>query len=319
MDKNSSLNHDASTSTTGFVTSARHDSSAGAEKVAWRSISESVISKAPPSTTETSSSRNQRSQNMESDEESEVADTAPAPAHEYQPGAFALAPDQEADSRRVKGRLTAMPKSSKRMGSMVPGAFGPVPVPPAGSTGNTREGDLLPVATQIAEEPNLTSPSVTIGAGFDDITVERQQQEENIAYTIPQHEKTAIADDSRSSIELAQSKGLLASEEERRYVRNMNRQVFSKDYFSEEAATRAANRKAKVRNTQGLQIIENQVSAGNKRVASQDSSTRTNEEAPKKKEGDSYEVGGYEVKEYDFGTGYQTSDYNVNQYKSEYD
>jgi hypothetical protein len=146
MDEDSSLNHGAST-TTGGVASARtahHDSSTGAATVAESSISESLSSMAP-STTDTYSSRKQRSrhpgwleeQMAESDGESEDSET---PAHEYQPGAFALAPGQEAESRQVKGQLTSMPQP-ERMPSVVRGEFDPVPapVPPAGThPGNTR-------------------------------------------------------------------------------------------------------------------------------------------------------------------------------------
>jgi hypothetical protein len=178
------------------------------------------------------------------------------------------------------------------------------------------EGSLLPVATQIADEPNSTNPAVPVAHFHYDtaIAVERHQQQENIAYTIPQNEKAAVADDSRSRIKFAQSKGLIASEEENEAVRNMNRQVFSKDYFSKQALL-AANQNAKARNAQGLQITENPKSVDNERAASREKSN--NQEAPKKQE-DNHVVG-YDVREYNVGTDYQMSDYDVQEYKSVYD
>lgn len=178
------------------------------------------------------------------------------------------------------------------------------------------EGALLPVATQIEEEPNSANPAVPI-AHFDydtAIAVEQQQQEqENIAYTIPQNEKAAVSDDSRSRVKLAQSKGLIAAEEEKEAIRNTNRKVFSKDYFSKQAV-QAANQNAKLRNAQGLQVIEKLPSINNELGRSQE---KIKKEVPEKQ--GVYKVGGYEVKEYNTETDYQTSDYEVQEYRSVYD
>lgn len=183
------------------------------------------------------------------------------------------------------------------------------------------EGALLPVATQIPEETcNTLNPAVPI-ADFDyetAITVEQQQQQENVAFTIPQNERAAVADDSRSRIKFAESKGLIASEAEKEAIRNGTRNVFSKDYFSKQAI-QAANHNAKLRNSQGLQVSDKPpTSLPGEPDSRKENATQLERSSNSGNSG--YKVGGgYEVKEYSFGTNYETSDYEVREYRSVYD
>jgi len=181
------------------------------------------------------------------------------------------------------------------------------------------EGTLLPVATQIIPDvPNIENPAVPLASFEYDtaIVVEWQQQQENVAFSIPQNVRGAVADDSRSRVKLAQSKGLIAAEEEKDAIRNSNREVFSKDYFSQQAF-QAANHNAKLRDSQGLQLPDTSSPSLSVQAGKNEKNAEGQREQLKKSGG--YQVGGYKVKEYSSGSDYETHNYDIPEYRSVYD
>jgi hypothetical protein len=171
------------------------------------------------------------------------------------------------------------------------------------------EGALLPVATEVISEfPQSATAAVPLTT-FDYETAMAVEQE-HIAYSIPQNERAAVADDSRTRVKLAERTGLIHSEEEREAIQLANRKVFSKDYHAREAVQKA-NEAAKQRDHFGLQMPAppQPKEADSKRLACSE---------PKKEEG--YKNGGgYAVEEYSFGTDYETNEYKPSEYKSVYD
>lgn len=171
------------------------------------------------------------------------------------------------------------------------------------------EGALLPVATAVISEfPQSATAAVPLTT-FDYETAMAVKQE-HLAYSIPQREGAAVADDSRTRVKLAQRTGLIHSEAEREAIQIANRKVFSKDYHAREAVQKA-NEAAKQRDRFGLQMPAppEPKEADSKPLARSE---------PKKEEG--YRIGGgYAVEEYSFGTDYETNEYKPSVYKSVYD
>lgn len=179
------------------------------------------------------------------------------------------------------------------------------------------EGSLLPVAFQIQHEStgNTATPSVMPIAQFDydtAIALEEQQRRENIAHPIPQNDRAAVNDDSSYVVKIAERRGIQAAEEEKELIRNTNRDVPSKDYFLNQAL-QAANEHARLRNFQGLQIDDK---------TPQTPVTRHDEKNSSKIQGENLQRDhdkGYEIKDYQVGTDYDTKDYNIHEYKSVYE
>lgn len=176
------------------------------------------------------------------------------------------------------------------------------------------EGALLPVATRIEDQPQPTTNLAIPIAHFEyDTAIAVERQQENIAYALPNEKATAIADDSRSRVKFAEQKGLIAAEAEKEAVRNLNRNCFSKEYHAK-AAVQIANQYAKNRDGQGFQTTGKPPAADKEKPRSHDKSNKQG--APKNQD---YKGGGYEVKEYTCGNDYETSDYDIQEYRSVYD
>jgi hypothetical protein len=117
---------------------------------------------------------------------------------------------------------------------------------------------LLPVATPIepviAEQP-ASMAAVPIGYFEYETAMVEEQQQEQIAYSIPQissdSHNTAVSDDSRPRVRQAQQTGRIAAEEELEAIRRANRKVFAHGYHEQEALKKA-NDIARVRDRQGL-------------------------------------------------------------------
>jgi hypothetical protein len=190
------------------------------------------------------------------------------------------------------------------------------------------EGALLPVAThiQIDEEPLPVAFAAVSMSQFeyDAALAAEQQEEEQIAYSIPQNDRDAIADDSRSRVKLAQRTGLIASEQEREAISRANRKVFAHDFHAQEAV-RAANHIARQKDRKGQANLNNLAKRKNQiglegtppqQAREEEINVPASETTKPKEQG--YKVGGYQVHEYGT-TDYEASDYQTSEYKSVYD
>lgn len=178
------------------------------------------------------------------------------------------------------------------------------------------EGALLPVATQIQEQPNIENPAVPI-AYFEYEETAFVEEPDSVAHSLPQNERAAIADDSKIRVKLAEQRGKILSETEKEAIRNMNRQAFSKNYFTKQEM-KAANQKAKYRDAEGLQIADRDsvITTSSQPSLAEEAVTRSTIDAT----GDqNQEKGGYEVEEFSFGDSYEIKDYDVQEYRSVYD
>jgi hypothetical protein len=178
---------------------------------------------------------------------------------------------------------------------------------------------LLPVACQVDDERGLETPGIVLArfAYSTAIAEENQQQQqqqqvENVAYTIPRHDKAAIADDSHTRVKLAERRGQMASEEEKDAIRKVNREVYSKNYFSSHAVE-AANQRARIRDADGLQVEDREIKLPSHEHASSKGTVRSGTPAGTAK------VGGYAVNEYLVRTSYNTNEYETQEYHSVYE
>lgn len=217
------------------------------------------------------------------------------------------------------------------------------------------EGALLPVATVVPldEHHQQTTHSSSMLAvpmetfDYETALVAEQQQQERVAYSIPPSSTAAgssdaVADDSKQRIQQAARLGLLASEEEKDAIRKANRNVFSKDYFSQ-LEVNAANHHARMREWE--QVLENSVigashmnhmdlSKGQSTTSTSTTDdittatnatndTTNNNNNPNNnntnKQSGGYQVGEYECQEYQVGSYYGTKEYETKEYKSVYD
>lgn len=177
------------------------------------------------------------------------------------------------------------------------------------------EGALLPVASQIGGPSGAIVSAAPIG-GFEYGSLveveEGEEQQEQVAYAIPQASRDAIADDSMPAIKRAEVKGLIAADTEKEAIGKGERRIFARDYYTQQAVENA-NRIARDRDGQGLQLPETSCSL----PTLVDGPSENPSETPTQKSG--YKVGGYEVNEYQFGIDYETQDYAISEYKSVYD
>jgi hypothetical protein len=187
------------------------------------------------------------------------------------------------------------------------------------------EGALLPVATRIQmdEQPFSAAAVPMPQFEYDAALAAEQQEEEQIAYSIPQNDKDAVTDDSRSRVKLAERAGLQAAEQEREAISRANRKVFSHDYHAQEAV-RAANHIARQQDRKGQANLNNlarkRAQIGlevtpPQQVKEEEIKVPANETKPKEQ---GYQVGGYQVKEYQTSD-YEASEYQPSEYKSVYD
>jgi hypothetical protein len=179
------------------------------------------------------------------------------------------------------------------------------------------EGTLLslPVATRVDEDRRHHDNFLTAIAEEHMQQQQQQQQSENVAYTIPRHE-AAIADDSHSRVKLAERRGQIASEDEKEAIRNENRTAFSTNYFSSHAVE-AANRRARLRDAEGLQVVERrEVSSPphNSHDANNEGHESRSSVSP-----NTTKARGYDVNEYSIRTDYKTSEYDTQEYRSVYE
>jgi hypothetical protein len=191
-----------------------------------------------------------------------------------------------------------------------------------------QENDL-PVARQVdddhGEASNLLNPNnnpwhaVPIQVFDYENALENElgQHDEQVAYPIPSssgHHQASIADDSRSTVKLAEHIGVIRSEEEKDAIRKASRQIFAHNYF-EEKSIQAANEIAKQRDREGLQMP---VPPPQQRLfLSQNLEGQTVEYRQNR----DHHGGGhpYQIKEYEIGENYETNTYEVKEYKSVYD
>ena len=187
------------------------------------------------------------------------------------------------------------------------------------------EGALLPVAThiRIEEEPSSVPAVPITHFEYETALAAEVQQQEQVAYTIPQNSKDTVSDDSRSRVKLAQRTGVISAEEERDLIRKANRKVFSHDYHQQEAV-RVANQIAKKIDRKGQANLTNLVRNRNQveipppPQQAKEEEELAHEESHPKSQG--YKVGGYQMNDYQFGTtDYDTNDYQTSEYKSVYD
>ena len=183
------------------------------------------------------------------------------------------------------------------------------------------EGTLLslPVATRVDEDRRHHDNFLFVTASAEEHMQQQQQQQQqqpdNVAYTIPRHE-AAIADDSHSRVKLAERRGQIASEDEIDAIRNENRTAFSTNYFSSHAVE-AANRKARIRDAEGLQVVERQEVSPprhNSHDATSEGHENRSSESP-----NTTKARGYDVNEYSIRTEYKTSEYDTQEYRSVYE
>jgi hypothetical protein len=162
---------------------------------------------------------------------------------------------------------------------------------------------------------------------------EQQQKfliEDEIAYAIPYvvaatggcqqhfHNPNSIADDSQQAVMNAQYTGWIRVEEEREAVRKANREAYAHNYW-EARSVEAANNAAKRRDQEGLQILQDDhllcslqdpISKCRKEESSDVQCKLPRPTTPKV---------GYHIQEYEMTDDYETSQYQVQEYKSIYD
>lgn len=168
----------------------------------------------------------------------------------------------------------------------------------------TVDDAVLPVAMEIPQ-------------GETNAARELQNHREYMAFAIPQDGTSAVANDSPHYVKIAELRGIIANEEEREATQKANRQVFSKDYFINQAV-QEANQRAKIRDAQGLQI-----DSSDRLITSHGNSSNTEEQQTSSKEhiqqASIQNVQGYQVKEYRMSSDYDTKDYKIQEYRSVYD
>jgi hypothetical protein len=175
--------------------------------------------------------------------------------------------------------------------------------------------------------------------------LQQQQQEstgdDEIAYAIPyvaaaghQHhinnptdKSSSIADDSQVAVKYAQYAGYIRAEQEREAIRQANRKVYAQNYWEAQSVD-TANVVAKIRDREGLQIqddhlqstLDNCNNNNNNNNNSKDrNETGCNDESSKQPPAATRKQNGYQIQQYDIADDYETSQYDVEQYKSIYD
>ncbi|KAG7368320.1 hypothetical protein IV203_031063 [Nitzschia inconspicua] len=215
------------------------------------------------------------------------------------------------------------------------------------------EVSLLPVATQVFTNPDTSATSMWHNAiaavparvfDYDEALAKESQQDQeecqrpllsdhhstenvDVAFAVPligcqlthhlQH-PDSIADDSSIAVNYAQYSGKVRCEEEIQAIRDANRKVHAQNYWQDQSI-QAANSFAKERDREGLQVRNDHLSYNVSTFPSWKSSMNSRgttdskeaEEHPKKK--------GYEVHEYKITEDYETSTYEIEEYKSLYD
>jgi hypothetical protein len=208
------------------------------------------------------------------------------------------------------------------------------------------EGSLLPVATHVhVVNDNTTAATTTNNAmaavpvqvfEYDEAMAKEQQEElrrpllqqeqscaedvTEVVHAVPlaaaphlAHPES-IADDSRLAVNLAQYTAMIRAEEEFQAIRNANRKVYSQNYWQSQSI-QAANKVARRRDQEGLQIKDDHLSPASSPLRSSvnchKSETSEEQQDVKPK--------GYHVQEYQIEDDYETSPYEVQEYKSVYD
>eukprot|EP00536_Pseudo-nitzschia_multiseries_P014544 jgi/Psemu1/311108/fgenesh1_kg.721_\ len=185
------------------------------------------------------------------------------------------------------------------------------------------EGALLPVATEVVEggPGNETIPTTTQVFDYDAaFSLERQQREQEEfgeAIAIPDNGNrlnyAGVSDDSKTTVSKAEQTGRIRSEEELEYIRKNRSKILPRDYH-EANSFKSANARAKQRNKEGLQVQSDHLEAFTERLLPEKLKVKEQNaakmETPVKK--------GYQVNEYNCMT-YDTSEYEVTEYKSIYE
>ncbi|KAG7336972.1 hypothetical protein IV203_016366 [Nitzschia inconspicua] len=216
------------------------------------------------------------------------------------------------------------------------------------------EGSLLPLATEVIAISDTSATSTwhnnAIAAvpvqvfDYDEALAKEQYQDQeefqrpllpdrystenvDIAFAVPltgsqltHHlpNPDSIADDSSTAVNYAQYTGKVRSEEEKQAIRDANRKVHAQNYWQDQSI-QAANTFAKQRDREGLQVSNDHLSYNVSTFPSWKRSMNSRETADSKETEEHPKKKGYEVQEYKIAEDYDTSTYEVEEYKSVYD
>jgi hypothetical protein len=202
---------------------------------------------------------------------------------------------------------------------------------------NELEGTLLPIAQEVFPDNNNShqaAPTAVPIQFFDyDVALANENEEEQeqdsirIAHPIPfsdgRPNPNSIADDSQMAVKNAEHVGRIKTEEELDAIRKANTRVYTNNYY-EHQAIQLANQIAQQRNKEGLKIKPKSTSITKSNKANESTvstSTTSSTTASTNSDNCGHKVGGgYQIHDYQLGeTNYETSDYDVKDYKSVYD
>jgi hypothetical protein len=194
------------------------------------------------------------------------------------------------------------------------------------------EATLLPVATRLdGNQANATTATALPLDYFNyDTALAEEAQHELIAPSLPErYDGTLIDEQDSQLVKVAQRSGLIAAAEEKEAIRKADLRGYAQSYH-EQNRIQTANKNAKQRDRQGLQMKNDQQEQA--RLARyhaqkeeeeftlqiQQESSRSSSSSSKKptsgyKAGGGYQTSDYQVESYD------TKEYQVSQYKSVYD
>jgi hypothetical protein len=196
---------------------------------------------------------------------------------------------------------------------------------------------LLPVAEAInGNANNNTAATAALPISYFSYDTEQEEeaaaaavteveQEPALAFTFPVYEDGQLHTHARTIVALAEQTGLIASEEERLAIRKGSTKAFAQGYHAQREVD-IANANAKRRNRQGLQVVNADAQLQERLQQQHQPQQQANEveyDVSKDKKADAtaggYKMGGYDVHEYKMSDSYNTTDYQVSQYKSVYD
>ena len=199
------------------------------------------------------------------------------------------------------------------------------------------EATLLPVATRLEDNNQRANANAatTTALPLDYFTYdtalaaeEVQVQQERIAPTLPgRYDGTIVDEQDSQRVKVAQRSGLIAAEEEKVAIRKAGLRGYAQGYH-EQNRIQTANKNAKQRDQQGLQIKNDQqeqerLTRYHAQKEEEEFDLKIQQESSSssgiKNPSTGYNVGGgYQTSEYQVGS-YDTSEYQVSQYKSMYD
>lgn len=197
------------------------------------------------------------------------------------------------------------------------------------------EATLLPVATRLEGNQQYANAATATALPLDyfnyDTALAEEARQVHVAPALPERYDGTIVDEQDSQrLKLAQRSGLIAAEAEKVAIRKADLRGYAQGYH-EQDRIQAANRNARERNRQGLQMKTDQQEQA--RLArceaqreeeefdlqiQQESNSNTKSNSSKKPTSGYAVGGGYQTSEYQVGS-YDTNEYQVSQYKSVYD